>query len=80
MSEDDRRASARTLRLSVSPGALRDYHLMHLDVDVCPVLPSIRVPTLILHRTAFMRPDVRGARYLEEPTRQHLISVRSPVA
>ena len=39
---------------------------MNLDVDVCPVLPSIRVPTLILHRTELTRLDVRGARYLAE--------------
>jgi hypothetical protein len=64
MSEDDRRAFGRTLRLSVSPGALRDYMRMNLDVDVCSVLPSIRVPTLILHRTEVARLDVRGARYL----------------
>jgi class 3 adenylate cyclase len=66
MSEDDRRAFARTLRLSVSPGAVRDYMRMNLDVDVCSVLPSIRVPTLILHRTELVRHDVRGARYLAE--------------
>jgi class 3 adenylate cyclase len=39
---------------------------MNLDVDVCSVLPSIRVPTLILHRTELVRHDVRGARYLAE--------------
>jgi class 3 adenylate cyclase len=39
---------------------------MNLDVDVCSVLPSIRVPTLILHRTEVARLDVRGARYLAQ--------------
>jgi len=66
MSEDDRRAFGRVVRLSVSPGAFRDYMRMNLDVDVCPVLPSIRVPTLILHRTGIERLDPQGARYLAE--------------
>jgi pimeloyl-ACP methyl ester carboxylesterase len=66
MSEDDRRAFGRTIRLSVSPGAFRDYVRMNIDVDVCAVLPSIGVPTLILHRTQVARLDVRGARYLAD--------------
>ena len=69
MTEDDRTAFVRALRLSVSPGALRDYMRMNLDVDVCGVLDSIRVPTLVLHRTALARPDIRGARYLAEHIR-----------
>jgi pimeloyl-ACP methyl ester carboxylesterase len=66
MKEDDRRAFGRILRLSLSPGAMRDYMRMTVDVDVCPVLPSIRVPTLILHRAELTPIDVRGARYIAE--------------
>ena len=66
MTEDERTAFARVLRLSVSPGALRDYMRMNLDVDVGGVLGSIRVPTLVLHRTELTRLDIRGARYLAE--------------
>jgi class 3 adenylate cyclase len=66
MTEDERMAFARVLRLSVSPGALRDYMRMNLDVDVSGVLGSIRVPTLVLHRTELARLDIRGARYLAE--------------
>ncbi len=62
-------AFARALRLSVSPGALRDYMRMNLDVDVRGVLDSIRVPTLVLHRTELARLDIRGARYLAEHIR-----------
>ncbi len=66
MTEDESRAFGRVVRLSVSPGAFRDYMRMNLDGDVCAVLPSIRVPTLVLDR-----PDVpaavRGAgRYLAD--------------
>ena len=66
MTEDERTAFARVLRLSVSPGALRDYMRMNLDVDVGGVLGSIRVPTLVLHRTELTRLDIRGARFLAE--------------
>jgi class 3 adenylate cyclase len=66
MTEDERIAFARALRLSVSPGALRDYMRMNLDVDVGGVLGSIRVPTLVLHRTELVGLDIRGARYLAE--------------
>jgi class 3 adenylate cyclase len=69
MTEADRTAFARMLRLSVSPGAMRDYMRMNLDVDACGVLDSIRVPTLVLHRTELQRLDIRGARYLAEHIR-----------
>jgi class 3 adenylate cyclase len=66
MSEDERSAFARVLRLSVSPGAARDYLRMNLDVDVSGVLDSIRVPTLVLHRTQIAVFRVEGGRYLAE--------------
>jgi class 3 adenylate cyclase len=66
MSEDERSAMARVLRLSVSPGALRDYLRMNLDVDVSGVLDSIRVPTLVLHRRGAAVLGVRGGHYLAE--------------
>jgi class 3 adenylate cyclase len=66
MSEDERSAFTRVLRLSVSPGAMRDYLRMNLDVDVSGVLESIRVPTLVLHRRQLAVLGVRGGRYLAE--------------
>jgi class 3 adenylate cyclase/pimeloyl-ACP methyl ester carboxylesterase len=69
MSKDERRIFVRTLRLSVSPGAMRDYMRMNLDVDVRGALDSIRIPTLILHRNELATLDVRGARYLAEHVR-----------
>jgi class 3 adenylate cyclase len=65
LTEDEKRAFGRVIRLSVSPGALRDYMRANLDVDVCAVLPTIRVPTLVLHRTE-IPVDVRSGRYLAE--------------
>jgi len=65
MTEDEKRAFGRVIRLSVSPGAFRDYMRMNIDIDVSAVLPSIQVPTLVLHRTEIPF-DVRSARYLAE--------------
>jgi class 3 adenylate cyclase len=38
------------LRLGASPGAAVAIHRMTMDIDIRDVLPSIHVPTLILHR------------------------------
>jgi class 3 adenylate cyclase/pimeloyl-ACP methyl ester carboxylesterase len=65
MTEDDKRAFSRVVRYSVSPGAYRDYMRMNLDIDVSAVLPSIGVPTLVLHR-AEIPLDVRNGRYLAD--------------
>jgi len=37
---------------------------MNLDLDVCDVLPLVRVPTLVMSRTHVERADIRTARYL----------------
>jgi class 3 adenylate cyclase len=52
----------RVNRLSVSPGAQAAYQRMNLDIDVSEVLPTIRVPTLFVHRSGDRIYDVRGAR------------------
>jgi hypothetical protein len=39
---------------------------MNSDADVRAVLPTIGVPTLIIHRTADLSADVRGARWMAE--------------
>jgi class 3 adenylate cyclase len=64
--EEERRAFARVVRLSVSPGSAASYIRMNLDVDVCGVLPSIQVPTLVLHRTQIEGTDIRSGRYMAE--------------
>jgi class 3 adenylate cyclase/alpha-beta hydrolase superfamily lysophospholipase len=50
LDDAERQAFARVIRLSVSPGAAATFQRMILDVDVRGVLPSVRVPTLVLHR------------------------------
>jgi class 3 adenylate cyclase/pimeloyl-ACP methyl ester carboxylesterase len=64
--EEERRSFARVFRFSVSPGSAAAYMRMNLDVDVSDVLPLIRVPTLVLHRTQIEGMDVRSGRYLAE--------------
>jgi len=55
---------ARYLRMSASPGAALALGRMNAEIDIREVLPSIRVPTLILHRTGDLDMDVGGARYI----------------
>ncbi len=52
------------LRLSASPGAALALARMNTQVDIRHVLPAIRVPTLILHRTGDLDIDVGGSRYM----------------
>jgi class 3 adenylate cyclase len=57
---------ARRSRLSHSPAAIVAYILPNLDLDVRDVLPAIRVPTLVMHRTVPPLPLEQNARYLAE--------------
>jgi class 3 adenylate cyclase len=64
--EEELQAFSRVHRLSVSPGALAAYWRMNRDLDVCDVLPLIRVPTLVMSRMEVKRPDIRTTRYLAD--------------
>lgn len=55
---------ARYLRMSASPGAALAFGRMNAEIDIREVLPSIQVPTLILHRAGDLDMDVGGARYM----------------
>src|SRR4051794_14098462 len=37
-------------RLCASPGACKEFSMLNAQIDVSPVLPYVRVPTLVLHR------------------------------
>ncbi|MGY3587014.1 class 3 adenylate cyclase/dienelactone hydrolase [Bradyrhizobium sp. USDA 4341] len=37
-------------RLSASPGAMKALQLLNLQIDVGDILPTVRTPTLVLHR------------------------------
>jgi len=73
---------ARFLRMSASPGANRALRLMNGEIDVRHVLPTIRVPTLIIHNAGeqtvpveagrYMAERIPGAKYVELPGNDHL--------
>jgi pimeloyl-ACP methyl ester carboxylesterase len=68
-------------RLSAGPGALKAILYLNARIDVQSVLPTVRVPTLVLHRTTDRQVPVAlgrklaeaipGARYVEYPDGDH---------
>jgi class 3 adenylate cyclase len=65
----------------ISPGALVQLGRMNAEIDVRPVLPTIRVPTLVLHRredhiaiegARWMAEQIPGARFVELPGGPHM--------
>jgi pimeloyl-ACP methyl ester carboxylesterase/DNA-binding winged helix-turn-helix (wHTH) protein len=77
-----RRWWASYLRMGASPGAALALTRMNADIDVRHVLPTVRVPTLVLHRThdrclrveegRYVASLVPGARMVELPGDDHL--------
>jgi class 3 adenylate cyclase len=63
--EEELRHWARIARLSHSPSTAAAYLRANLDVDVRDVLPSIRVPTLVMYRSGVENAQL-SARYLAE--------------
>jgi class 3 adenylate cyclase len=55
---------AKYLRLSASPSAVINLFRMNRAVDVRAILPTIRIPSLILHRTGDRAVDIAHGRYL----------------
>jgi pimeloyl-ACP methyl ester carboxylesterase/DNA-binding winged helix-turn-helix (wHTH) protein len=70
------------LRMGASPGAADALTRMNTEIDVRHVLPSIRVPTLVIHRTGdlclkveegrFVASKIPGATLVELPGVDHL--------
>ena len=57
---------ARLLRTSASPSAAIALLRMNAQIDIRHVLPSIRVPTLILHSVNDRSLPIEGSRYIAE--------------
>jgi pimeloyl-ACP methyl ester carboxylesterase len=80
-----RRRLADYLRLSASPGAAVMLMRTNTEIDVRDVLPTIRVPTLVLHRTGdrdakveegrWLAGRIPGARFVELEGDDHLVWV-----
>ncbi len=70
------------LRMGASPGAALALTRMNAEIDVRPILSSIRVPTLVLHRTGdqtlrveeghYLAEQIPGAKFVELPGNDHL--------
>jgi class 3 adenylate cyclase len=66
---------AKLQRYGSTPAMLLENYAMFLDIDVRPVLPTVNVPTLVLHRVGdravnrhgaeWMAGQIPGARYVE---------------
>jgi len=75
------RERARRDRLCISPGGLLQLARMNAEIDVRAVLPTISVPTLVLHRredhvpiegARWMAEQIPGARFVELPGGPHM--------
>jgi class 3 adenylate cyclase len=73
---------AHQLRVSASPGAGVTLYRMNIEVDIRAILPTIRVPTLILHRSGdrlfpcqagrYMAEQIPAAKFVELPGEDHM--------
>jgi pimeloyl-ACP methyl ester carboxylesterase len=79
--QDAVRQFAKMERLSASPGALRAIALLNSQIDIRPILPTLQVPTLVLHRRTDARVPIKvgrdlaaripNARFIEYPDGDH---------
>jgi serine/threonine protein kinase/DNA-binding winged helix-turn-helix (wHTH) protein len=70
------------LRHGASPGAALALTKMNTEIDIRHVLPTVRVPTLIIHRTGdpclnieegrYLAQNIPGAKFVELPGVDHL--------
>ena len=68
-------------RLSASPGALRSSQLLNARIDVSSILPTVHVPTLVLHRQKDgvvpvdlgrkLAAQIHDAKFIEYPGEDH---------
>ncbi|MFQ6021870.1 MAG: adenylate/guanylate cyclase domain-containing protein [Acidiferrobacterales bacterium] len=68
MAEDERFRQwwAKYLRLSASPSAVINVFRMNMAIDVRAILPTIHIPTLVLHRVGDRPINIEQGRYLAE--------------
>ena len=68
-------------RSCASPGAVQDLQRMNQQIDVRHILSTLKVPTLVLHRTGdivsvehgrYLGRNIPGAKYVELPGNDHM--------
>jgi len=72
---------AKLERLSASPGAIKALSLLNAQIDVRPILPSVQIPTLVLHRQGDVQVPIElgrdlaaqipNAKFIEYPGKDH---------
>ncbi len=70
-------------QLAASPGAVRAFSTLNSQIDVSSILPTVRVPTLVLHRQTDAQIPIErgrelaslipGAKLIEYPTGDHAL-------
>jgi pimeloyl-ACP methyl ester carboxylesterase/class 3 adenylate cyclase len=80
--EEYRKWASRFERDCATPGAFRALAQMNYEIDIRHVLPTVSVPTLVLHRTGdwavnvehgrYLARHIPGAKYVEFPGDDHL--------
>jgi pimeloyl-ACP methyl ester carboxylesterase/class 3 adenylate cyclase len=83
LADDDRFQEwyAQAQRFSGTPAAAQAWFRITMDIDIRGVLPAIRVPTLVVHRSGdrvippesgrYLAEHIPGARYVEVPGDDH---------
>ena len=71
-------------RLSASPGAVKSFTMLNMQIDVSSILPAVRVPTLVLHNQGDVQVPIEhgrelaaripGAKLIEYPGGDHLFT------
>jgi class 3 adenylate cyclase/pimeloyl-ACP methyl ester carboxylesterase len=79
--EDERQREARFERMAMSPATAKAHFEMVFDLDVRAVLPSVKAPSLVVHRTGdrvvsvnagrYLAEHIEGARFVELPGDEH---------
>src|SRR5262249_54557128 len=79
---------SRLERASASPGGIIALMRANYEIDVRHILPSIHLPTLILHRVGdstvpveagrYLAEHIPGAKYVELPGEDHLLQAFDP--
>lgn len=85
---DDHRSLNNTQRVAASPEVAARIFDMNIDLNVVDLLPTIRVPTLILHRRGDMRvpmslgqelaAGIPGSRFVPLDSRNHMLLPNEP--
>ncbi|HEX2346260.1 MAG TPA: adenylate/guanylate cyclase domain-containing protein [Gaiellaceae bacterium] len=84
LADDDQylQSQRRVLRLGASPGAVIAIKRMAMETDVRDVLPAIRVPTVVLHKSwhteeaVYAASRIPGARRVELPGPDTLVTIQ----